>query len=65
MNSIDYDLIRSRRRSLSVTVRDGHVTVKAPYGMAEEAIRKFIADKRRWIESKIAEQKLKKFPQMG
>ena len=56
MNSIDYDLIRSRRRSLSVTVRDGHVTVKAPYGMAEEAIRKFIADKRRWIESKIAEQ---------
>ena len=58
MNNMDYDLIRSRRRTLSVTVCGGRVTVKAPYGMAEEAIQKFITDKRRWIESKIAEQNL-------
>ena len=54
--AIAYRLIRSRRRTLSLTVRDGQVTVKAPYGMADEIILKFVNDKKSWIAAKIGEQ---------
>ena len=56
MHKMEYALIRARRRTLSVTVRDGRVIVRAPYGMADAAIRKFLCDKRPWIEAKLAEQ---------
>ncbi len=57
MNNIEYTLMRSRRRTLTLTVSGGKVIVKAPYGMPEESILKFISEKRRWLEAKLAEQK--------
>lgn len=56
MNNIPFRLIRSRRRTLSLTVSGGRVTVKAPYGMPDDIILKFINDKTRWIQTKIEEQ---------
>ena len=53
---MEYTLIRSRRRTLALTVCGGRVTVRAPYGMPEEEVRRFVEQKRRWVESKIAEQ---------
>lgn len=57
MNKIEYKLVRSRRRTLSLTVSGGKVVVRAPYGMSDETIRRFIVEKSGWITSKIAEQK--------
>lgn len=49
-----YELIRSRRKTLSVTVREGKVTVRAPYGVSEKQIEKFLFDKRGWIAEKLS-----------
>ncbi len=49
-----YKLIRSRRRTLSVTVADGEVTVRAPLRMSEGTVRRFLESKRAWIERHIA-----------
>ena len=55
-SKMEYTLIRSRRRTLALTVCGGRVTVRAPYGMPEEEVRRFVEQKRRWVETKIAEQ---------
>lgn len=47
---ITYDLVRSRRKTLSICVHpEGTVTVRTPLGMPEEQIQKFIAEKAGWI----------------
>lgn len=56
MNNIAFKIVRSRRRTLTLTVSGGQVIAKAPNGMPDETIRKFVEEKRRWIEAKIAEQ---------
>lgn len=54
MGNIQYELIRSRRRTLSVIVADGKVTVRAPLRMSADAIARFVEGKRLWIEKQIA-----------
>ncbi len=51
----DYKLVRAKRKTLAITVRDGEVTVKAPVGMSLEHINSFVAEKSKWIEKKLAE----------
>ena len=46
---------RSNRKTLSLSVmKDGAVCVKAPIGMRDEIIEKFVREKQDWIKSKLA-----------
>ena len=50
---IDYRLIRSERRTLSIQIdREGALVVHAPKHMSIQQIEQFIEQKRRWIEEK-------------
>lgn len=52
MDSIKYNLIRSNRKTISLQLAaDGALTVRAPAGMPESEIRKFVEAKRSWIQS--------------
>lgn len=54
--SMDYKLIRSKRKTLSICVSDGVVTVKAPLKTSVRHIEDFLADKEKWINKKLSEQ---------
>ena len=46
----DYCIIRSRRRTMSLEIRkDGKVIVRAPQGISEMRIKKFVEQKTDWI----------------
>ena len=52
---IPYQLIRSRRKTLSLEITpQGEVLVRAPLRTGEAAIRGFVEGKRRWIETHLA-----------
>lgn len=57
---IEYTLIKSRRRSISITVKqDGSVVVRAPLVCSKKRIEEFLLEKQEWIEKtrrKIASQ---------
>ena len=56
-----YPLLRSNRRSISITVaRDGQVTIHAPFAVPESEIRRFVEAKQAWIEQAQQKQQLKK-----
>ena len=51
---VAYQLIRSRRRTVSIAVgADGHVVVRAPQRLARRDIDAIVGEKRRWIEEKL------------
>ena len=52
---IDYVLVRSKRRSISIYVRDGGVEVRAPFGASKRNIDNFVSSKEYWITGKLAE----------
>ena len=54
---IDYKLIRSRRRSICLMVRDGKLEVRAPYFALRSTVERFITQKESWIEKKIIESR--------
>lgn len=56
MNEINYNLIRSRRKTVSLYLKDGILTVRAPLKTPVEYINKFISDKAQWIEKKCNSQ---------
>lgn len=47
------EIIYSKRRTLSVTVRDGKVIVRSPFGLSDEIINNFLDKHRAWIERKV------------
>ena len=52
---MQYELVRSDRKTISVQVRnDGQVIVRAPWHMAEQDIRRFLASKADWIARHLA-----------
>ncbi|MCL2632565.1 MAG: M48 family metallopeptidase [Coriobacteriia bacterium] len=51
---VDYTLIRSRRRTVALYVRDHGVEVRAPLLMPVSEIDSFVASKERWIADKLA-----------
>lgn len=53
---IKYQVVRSRRKTLSLQVRQGQVLVRAPYCVDERFINTFIQKKSVWLKSKIAQQ---------
>lgn len=48
---MEYTLIRSARKTLSVQVKDGAVIVRAPNRMSQREIDRFLEEKRDWISS--------------
>jgi predicted metal-dependent hydrolase len=53
---IDYQLLRSARKTLSLQVKQGSVFVRAPYHVDEAIIHSFIHKKDAWLRAKIVEQ---------
>lgn len=56
MSDVRYRILRSRRRTLTITVSEGKVVVRAPLGTADELVGRFVAEKEGWILKKIEEQ---------
>lgn len=53
---IEYNLIRAKRKTISVIVgRGGSVTVRAPLRMKQADIECFVVSKSNWIENKLKE----------
>ncbi|MGM0632911.1 MAG: M48 family metallopeptidase [Pseudomonadota bacterium] len=50
-------LRRSRRRTLAVHVRDCQVEIRAPQGMGESAIARFVGQQTDWILGRLEEQR--------
>ena len=56
MSDVRYRILRSRRRTLTITVSEGKVVVSAPLGASDELVGRFVAEKEGWILKKIEEQ---------
>ena len=54
MAEIVYKVVRSRRRTLQIIVSDGAVVVRAPIGVPDDVIDRFVRQKNEWIERKLA-----------
>ena len=50
---MDIEIIYSDRRTLSITVKEGRVIVRAPRGIARSRIDVFVSKNREWIERRI------------
>ena len=50
---MEYQLIRSNRRTLSASIKDGKLIVRAPLKLKESDIEKFLEDHRSWIEKQL------------
>ena len=58
---LPYTIVRSRKRkTLSLQVKHGQITVRAPYFVAESFIDQFVVDKTNWLQDKIHEQSQQK-----
>ncbi len=53
---IEYQVLRSRRKTLSLQVKYGQVIVRAPLHLDEQSIHSFIQKKEAWLKTKITEQ---------
>ncbi len=60
---IEYKLIRSTRKTLSLQVKHGQVIVRAPHFVKHQFITHFIQEKSNWLKNKISEQINKKSKQ--
>lgn len=54
---MEYNLVRSRRKTLSLQVKSGKIYVRAPYHVDEQYIDSFVKKKKAWLKAKISEQK--------
>ena len=52
---MDYELERSRRKTVAVIVRGGRVFVRAPLRLSVREIDRFLLEKEAWIRRKLAE----------
>ena len=52
-----YTLIRSKRKTVALYVRNGGVEVRAPLKMPKREIDKFVASKEKWITDKLIKSK--------
>ena len=52
---IEYEVIRSKRKTLGICIRQGDVIIKAPFGITKEQIHSLILLKANWIVRKLEE----------
>lgn len=50
---MDYSIIRSDRRTLALTLKDGELVVRAPRRVSERDIERFVEEHRSWIEKQM------------
>jgi len=50
----EYTLIRSKRKTITLYVKDGKVEVRAPLNSPKKRIDRFVASKEKWITQKLA-----------
>ena len=50
---MDFEIIRSARRSVSISIKSGRVILRAPYSLSDEKAEKIIKKHEDWIISKI------------
>jgi len=55
MNMLPYNLIRSKRKTLSLQIKDGQLIVRAPLRLPKADIDRFVVSKRGWITDKLAQ----------
>lgn len=53
---IEYHLVRSGRKTISLQVKRGQVFVRAPYHVDEQFIESFVKKKNAWLKAKISQQ---------
>jgi hypothetical protein len=53
---MDYKVIKSRRRTISLEIRDSQIVVRAPLFLPRFAIAKFVQDRSDWISKHLARQ---------
>lgn len=58
-NDIQFDIKRSRRRTVAIHVSNNQVEVRAPHGTSKSFIDEFVSEKREWILDKLIEQEKK------
>ncbi|NVK21556.1 MAG: M48 family metallopeptidase [Kangiellaceae bacterium] len=56
---IDYQIIRSRRKTVAIMIKDGLVEVRAPKRTPQYWIDDFVQQKRQWIAKQLKEQAIK------
>ena len=49
----EYNLIRSKRKTIALQIKDGAVEVRAPLKASKRDIDRFVASKEKWIENKL------------
>ncbi|MCR5208295.1 MAG: M48 family metallopeptidase [Eubacterium sp.] len=47
---MNYEIIRSRRKTAAIQIKDGKVVVRAPYFLSEKRIAGLVEDKAAWIK---------------
>ena len=52
-NAVDYELMRSRRRTMTFSVSTDGLSVRAPFGMPQHTIEAAVQEKGRWIVRKL------------
>ena len=57
---MEYKIIYSGRRTISLSIKDGELIVRAPFGAKKTHIEKVISEHSKWIEKHIINQRLKK-----
>lgn len=50
---MDFEIIYSNRKTISITVKEGRVIVRAPRGVSKTRIDSFVNKNRAWIEKRI------------
>lgn len=56
---MDYKVVYSGRKTIALSVKDGALVVKAPYGTKKTRIEKLISSHEKWINKHIQKQKEK------
>ena len=56
---MEYELIRSDRKTLGLQIKEGRLIVRAPRRAARAEIERFLEKHRGWIESHLAESRVK------
>ena len=56
---MDFDIIRSRRKTIGAEIKQGRLIVRAPLQAADEDIDRFLHKHRKWIETNLAKTQAK------
>lgn len=60
MDNIEYSIVRSRRKSVSIQVKaSGQVIVRAPMRVSKKVINQFVLDNYEWIEKTIEKMEVR------